>query len=161
MSGDQLSHEELLERYKKFYAEQNAEAFRFGSTYNTVVMGAGYVGAFAIWSNVRAELSPTATVWVAALMGVSLICFVGFTVVQMLAMAWWQHRTASKLKGLNGQAYITEYLRLKKLDETEGTGIQIFWAITASLAILTAAIAAAILFYSFSEYLFCGPDCIY
>lgn len=54
------------------------------SSYNNVVLTLGYAGFFAIWSKVSTSLSFTANAWVGALLGISLITFIAWTLVNML-----------------------------------------------------------------------------
>jgi hypothetical protein len=67
--------------------DYHSRVFDKSSTYNNVVMTAGYAGIFAIWSLTKEYLPIHAAAVIAILTGISLILFVGWTIYGMILRA--------------------------------------------------------------------------
>ena len=72
-----------LEATKELMREQ----YRQAHGYSNIVVGAGYVGFFAIWAFVKDLMSPTAHAAAALFIGISLAVYVLHEVIQMVSAA--------------------------------------------------------------------------
>jgi hypothetical protein len=70
----------IYERRLKFVDEAHGKA----TAYDTAITIAGYGAFFALWSGVAGDVSPTARTATAALIGVSLLFYIGWTMLAML-----------------------------------------------------------------------------
>ncbi len=56
------------------------------SAYNNIVLTLGYAGFFAIWNNTRDSLSFTQNAWIGAFLGISLVVFIVWTLINSVIM---------------------------------------------------------------------------
>ncbi len=78
-SGTQVDSQAELAKI----VELNARIYEKAASHNNVMMLAGYAGIFAIWGFVKDFLSKGASLWVAILLGISLVLFVIFELISM------------------------------------------------------------------------------
>jgi hypothetical protein len=79
---------ELFEREKKAQSEQVKAFFDNSRTYNAVIMGLAYGGFFSLWSSANGFSADKRTLALAgALMTISLIAFILFTVLNMVVVS--------------------------------------------------------------------------
>jgi hypothetical protein len=64
-------------------------------------MLAGYVAFFALWGGIQESLSPTASLVTVALMGVSLMCYLAWQIIQMLTRQWFEWKCVAMFKSAN------------------------------------------------------------
>lgn len=76
--------EAIYERRLRF-AES---AWDKASTYDAAITVAGYAAFFALWSQVAGDVSPAARTLIAALLGVSLLLYIGWAILLMLTRHW-------------------------------------------------------------------------
>jgi hypothetical protein len=67
--------------------EFNARIYEKAASHNNVMLLAGYAGIFAIWGFVKDFLSKNASLWIAILIGSSLLLFVVFELIGMYLRA--------------------------------------------------------------------------
>lgn len=78
----------VYELEKKLQSEQAKFLFEQSRTYNTVIMGLAYGGFFAMWSSVNSFSGDKRTVALAgALMTISIVAFVAFTLLNMFTIS--------------------------------------------------------------------------
>jgi hypothetical protein len=70
----------IYERRLKFVDDAHGKA----SAYDTAITVAGYGAFFALWSGVAGDVTPAARTTTAALIGVSLLFYIGWTMLAML-----------------------------------------------------------------------------
>ncbi len=122
------------------------------AAYTNIIMAAGYAGFFAVWSNMKAYMSPTEMRVSALCMLVSLLVFVLWEVTKMILTSRNLHRLLEVI-----QAPQTEFdAKLKKQQHDErlfNIGFLRAWRIVLVSAIAPALVASAILIYSFITHL--------
>lgn len=101
-------HQKQLEALRDYIVKIQAEMFSEGARYNNLIIVAGYVGSFSLWSLVKNYLGPFATNWVGMLLGISLCTFVGWTVFNMLRMQWQRFQWSQKIYGLQPAEFLAK-----------------------------------------------------
>jgi hypothetical protein len=83
------------EEIVRFYTDLLSGMYDKGTTYVTLVVGAGYVGFFAIWGYVQEYLARWEILTTALLMGFSLLVFIVWQVYAMMVMGLQHYRLAA------------------------------------------------------------------
>jgi len=68
----------------------HSRTFSTAAAYDNAVMLAGYVAFFALWGGVYETLTPVCRLFTVALMGLSLMCYLGWQILQMLTRQWFE-----------------------------------------------------------------------
>jgi hypothetical protein len=71
---------EHLKKAHDFLREFSALAFDKAVAFNALVMSAGYVGEFALWDRVKADLSYPERMIIASFLTISLTLYIGWTI---------------------------------------------------------------------------------
>ena len=82
-----ISEQELhREKYDQRLIENQAALFDKAQAYNNFVVTLGYAGFFGIWATVRGSMNPWDVKLLAVILGISLLLFIVWTIIQMLAV---------------------------------------------------------------------------
>src|SRR5579884_2414890 len=84
-SVDLESLDAVLGRLLKFTEDSWGKA----TAYDTAIIVAGYGAFFALWSEVSKDVTPAARDITAALIGISVLLYIAWHVVEMLARHWY------------------------------------------------------------------------
>jgi hypothetical protein len=88
MSADWREEQAAFEAEKKLQYEQAKFLFDQSKTYNTVIIGLAYGGFFSLWASVNSYSTDKRTIALAgALMAISILAFVGFTILNVYVMS--------------------------------------------------------------------------
>ncbi len=149
--ADKVEANELAAAYRNTVIEIQSKLFDRAAAYSNLIMLGGYAGAFTIWANTKAQLSPKANVAVATLLGVSLVVFVLYQVVKMLGHLWHFQRVRRLLSdNLTLPEFFAKYNELQSRDDKTTLQLHTRLAAICFLAIVVPAlIGLGILFYSF------------
>jgi hypothetical protein len=71
---------ERVKKSQEFLREFSTVAFDKAIAFNALVMSAGYVGEFALWDRVKADLTYSERMLIIAFLGISLMIYVGWTI---------------------------------------------------------------------------------
>lgn len=71
-------------RVKELVLEVQSTAYGYAMTYTAIIIFGGYAALFTVWTHTKEYLNATTTMWVALLLGVSVLCFVMFEVFKMI-----------------------------------------------------------------------------
>lgn len=97
----EISADEVRERAQAFFeaaAAYQSRMLEASSGYNQIVVLGGYAGFFAIWSGTAAALPRWLVLVSGALMGFSLIVYVGWTIYGMIVRASHMQRMMDEIK---------------------------------------------------------------
>jgi hypothetical protein len=104
---------ELYEIEKKSQYEQAKFLFDQSRTYNTVIMGLAYGGFFSLWSAANGFSTDKRTLALAgALMTISIIAFVGFTLLNLFHMSKINLRNAQIAQSYGNPTSLAEYTEM-------------------------------------------------
>jgi hypothetical protein len=108
----------------------------------------GYAGFFALWTLVKAELTPQLHAWAALLVGLSLVFFVGWEVIKMAA-------TTLQIRHLEERLAADNFSPRQASADMKSGGSQIdrYWGLAFALAIVPALLGAGALFYGIGRNL--------
>ena len=73
----------------------SSETYGHAAAYDNAVIIAGYAAFFALWSGVASDITPTARLVTVALMGVSLVLYITWHMIQMLTRQYWDRKLAA------------------------------------------------------------------
>jgi hypothetical protein len=73
----------------------NSQVFGAAATYDQVIVLAGYAAFFALWSGVAKDVSHTLRLAAVALMGISLMLYIAWTVMQMITRQRYEYERAA------------------------------------------------------------------
>lgn len=131
--------------------ELQSALFDRAAAYTNLITLGGYAGAFTLWSYTRDQLTSTATILVALLLGISLTTFVFFEVYKMIITS----KSMTKHVRLVTAKYPpSEFLQrlqnLRKEDrEAKLTTLMRIWGIVMYVCVGTGLAAVVVLFYNF------------
>lgn len=142
--------EEQQEKLTRVLAESNAKVFEKASAYTNIIILAGYAGGFTIWSSTKAQLGDKANIWVATLLGFSLLVFIGWEIFMMILRSRQFGKVRPLLTSEISPKDFFKKLEVLKNDEAKSTvwftGI---WSVILFLTIGPALAAIAILAFNF------------
>ena len=75
-----------IEQVRKFLIDIQAALFKESISFNSAVIGAGYVATFTLWHFAKDYLSPAASNWAIVLLGLSMLAYMGWTVLNMVRL---------------------------------------------------------------------------
>lgn len=136
----------ILERRLRFAADAYGKA----TAYDTAITVAGYGAFFALWAGVAADVTPAARSTSAALMGVSLVLYIAWHLLTMMA----RHRFDREMVAATRKAQpaidvINEWDQWETRKTKGLLWLQArFWRPIFGTAVLTGALGAGTLVYS-------------
>ena len=78
-----------------------SHAYSQANTYSNLIIAAGYVGFFSLWSSIRSDLPEWAILCSGFLILVSLLIFIGFELYKMISAAVQMHKVSTRLQSPN------------------------------------------------------------
>ena len=132
-----------------------AESYKDAVTYTTVVVATGYAAFFTVWAFTRQYLTPSAEIWSALLMLVSVASFVFWEVYQVVRNAA-DFRTLARRMDASHSTLNVLVLQWSQQKVQRDVKAMRFWWISVVLAICPALAAFGILIYSFLRSLITG-----
>jgi hypothetical protein len=82
-NGKEVSEAKLKQQMDD-YVDSQHRLFERADAYAKAILLAGYAGLFGIWSFARDVLTATVTEWVALLVGISLVLYITWGIIQMI-----------------------------------------------------------------------------
>lgn len=116
-----------------------AALFDKASTYNNVVLTLGYAGFFAIWSMVSAHLEKTENAFIGASLGLSLLLFICWTLLNSFLFTL-NIRHYALIAGTEFDTYEDELEAHKKAEDKVNRAVlrlQRFWPLVFALTVIT------------------------
>jgi len=83
-----VNQDDEISRRLRVIMEESRTAFDRAAQYDNTIIGAGYVGFFALWAGIVRDIPRWAAAGSAALIGISLIAYVIWIILQMLGRHW-------------------------------------------------------------------------
>lgn len=136
-----------------------AEVFSKAAAYDNGVILAGYVAFFALWAGSSKDVSQLCRLVTVALMGTSLLCYMGWHVLQMLTRQTYEFKLAKVMK-LVGDAKRFNEEWAKTMIEEQRAMVQImrFWPFLFVPAVGFGFIAGGVLTYNSLAVIFDWPQ---
>ncbi|HDV5280191.1 TPA: hypothetical protein RI749_003017, partial [Vibrio cholerae] len=75
-----------------------AHVYGKANSYSNVIIAAGYVGFFTLWSSLKSDLPQWAILSSGALILISLMTFIGFELYKMISVSVQMHRVSKRLQ---------------------------------------------------------------
>lgn len=75
-----------------------AHVYGKANSYSNVIIAAGYVGFFTLWSSLKSDLPQWAILSSGALILISLMTFIGFEIYKMISVSVQMHRVSKRLQ---------------------------------------------------------------
>ncbi|EOX4461723.1 hypothetical protein ACJ5M5_001571 [Vibrio alginolyticus] len=75
-----------------------AHVYGKANSYSNVIIAAGYVGFFTLWSSLKSDLPQWAILSSGALILISLMTFIGFELYKMTSVSVQMHRVSKRLQ---------------------------------------------------------------
>jgi hypothetical protein len=143
------SEEDQYEKMMNGLMEWQADSFTRMNTYTNLVMGGGYVSAFALWSFAKPAISVRGSATLALLLGISLVSFFALEIFKMVFNMLEQDKHATLIgTSKTPREWVTRYNAMKLEEQTTHRKFMIpFWKISFTISVTTA-VAAAILLFS-------------
>ena len=141
---------EQREQSQRELIELNARNFDKAAAYSNLILLAGYAGAFAIWGNTKNDISRADNIWIAGTLGISIIAFIAHEVYQM-AVRGTQFVAMSEFLFSDNEpdAFFARLAELRRKEHAQTVRSVKGWTIQFAIALATAIIAAAILFWDY------------
>lgn len=119
------------------------------SAYDTAITVAGYAAFFALWSGVADDVTPIARTATAALIGVSLLLYIGWTMLVMLTRHSHDREFAATLgKSQQPIDAINDWDSIERKRIRALIAVQRFWIPVFGTAVVTGVSGALLLIYS-------------
>lgn len=129
--------------------EIHSKTFSTAATYDNAVMLGGYVAFFALWGGVEQNVTPVCRLLTAGLMAISLMCYIGWQVLQMLTRQSYEFKCAAILQNANDPVrFNTEWIETGKEFQIKGARLMRFWPLLFVPALVLGFIAAGTLGYN-------------
>ena len=119
------------------------------SAYDTAITVAGYAAFFGLWSGVADDVSPAARTLTAALMGVSLLLYISWTLLVMITRHSYDREFVGTIaKSQEPIDAINDWDTIERKKIRALIGVQSFWMPVFGTAVLTGLSGALLLTYS-------------
>lgn len=129
--------------------ELNSKTFSTAAAYDNAVMLGGYVAFFALWSGVQGNVSAVCRLLTVALMAISLMCYMGWQIIQMLTRQWYEWKCASILNAANDASrFNAAWLKAAREYEIANGRLFRFWPFLFVPAVALGFFAAGLLAYN-------------
>jgi hypothetical protein len=137
----------------------HSKTYSTAAAYDNAVMLGGYVAFFALWGSVQESLTPVCRLATAALMGISLVCYIGWQVIQMLTRQWFEWKCADVFKSAGDPAtFNTEWSKASQNHEIATARLMRFWPFLFVPALVFGFAGAIILSYNALAAVFGWPQ---
>jgi hypothetical protein len=108
--------------------ELQSKSTSTAAAYDNAVMLAGYVAFFALWSGVKDELTSICRLVTVGVIGISLVCYLSWQILQMLSRQWFEWRLVGVLKLANDPArFNADWIRVSQDYEKASIKVMRFW----------------------------------
>jgi hypothetical protein len=95
-------HTQMLNRENVAAAKEIvSHAYSQANTYSNLIIAAGYVGFFSLWSSIKSDLPEWAILCSGSLILVSLLIFIGFELYKMISTAIQMNKVSKRLQSPN------------------------------------------------------------
>jgi hypothetical protein len=84
--------------------ELQSKSTSTAAAYDNAVMLGGYLAFFALWSGVQQSVTITCRLVTVGMMGVSLVCYLGWQILQMVTRQWFEWKLLDVFKAANEPA---------------------------------------------------------
>lgn len=127
-----------------------AHVYGKANSYSNVIIAAGYVGFFTLWTSLKSDLPQWAILTSGALILISLLTFIGFELYKMIAVSIQMNRISRRLQAPT-LSTLTEIQQIEKKSALINAKV---WIFTLIPTVLTGFGAGLILLYCFiSEFI--------
>lgn len=93
----------------------HAEIYGHAAAYETAIIVAGYAAFFALWAGVSSNISPLCRLITVGLMGISLMCYLVWHILQMLTRQTYEFQRADLFRfAQNAQRFNAEWERVEQ-----------------------------------------------
>ena len=154
--GEELAlFEAVLERMIK----HQAAAYGNAATYDTAITIAGYGAFFALWGGLSKDLTPATRGLSAALIGVSLVFYIGWQITSMFTRHRFDRDYMLAVKQTDAAAVMSAWSELdQKLDRAIMTLQGRFWRPVFGLSYATGMFGVGVLIYNAAAMAFGWPQ---
>lgn len=129
--------------------ELHSKTYSTAAAYDNAVILAGYVAFFALWGGVQADVSSVCRLVTVGLMGISLTCYIGWQVLQMLTRQWFEWKCAAIFKMANDPArFNAEWIKAAQDYDIAAARLLRFWPFLFVPALISGFAAATTLSYN-------------
>jgi hypothetical protein len=119
------------------------------AAYDNAVMLGGYVAFFALWGGVEGSVTPICRLVTAGLMAISVMCYIGWQILQMLTRQFYEFKCAAILKNADAPAqFNADWVKAGQDFEIAGAKLMRFWPILFVPAVVLGFSAAGVLGYN-------------
>jgi hypothetical protein len=124
--------------------------FDRAKSYEQLIIGLGYGAFFALWGTIASKIPRSEALISAGLMGVSLVCYLGFHVWLMVWAQTWQLRIneATSRAELNFSGRLTEFRKLQFERYSKSKGFLFVWRILFPIQVIFGFLGALAVIYS-------------
>ncbi len=122
-----------------------AHVYGKANSYSNVIIAAGYVGFFTLWSSLKSDLPQWAILSSGALILISLMTFIGFELYKMISVSVQMHRFSKRLQKPD-MSSLSEIQRIEQKSALINARV---WVFTVIPTVLSGFGAGFILLYCF------------
>ncbi|MFC5344618.1 hypothetical protein ACETK8_08545 [Brevundimonas staleyi] len=142
--GREPDLDQVTRHLEKLY-ELNFQMLEKATAYENVMLAAAYAGFFALWSSVAKDVSESVRYWSVGLIGVSLIAYVVFHILQMSARAIFQYRLMSVMaQRLNDPDFTRIWAEEAKKPQRFNALVLLIWPFILALSASTGLVGGVI-----------------
>ena len=142
--GGMSDMDQMTKHLEKLY-ELNFQMLEKATAYENVMLAAAYAGFFALWSSVAKDVSEAVRYWSVGLIGVSLIAYVVFHILQMSARAIFQYRMMSVMAlKLNDPEFTRIWAEEARKPQRFNAFVLLLWPFILALSASTGLVGGAI-----------------
>lgn len=129
--------------------ELHSKTHTTAAAYDNAVMLAGYVAFFALWAGVDESITLTWRLVTVCLMAISLMCYMGWQVLQMLTRQFYEFKCTAILKSVDDPArFNADWVKASQDYEIAGARLMRFWPILFLPSVVLGFAAAGTLGYN-------------
>jgi hypothetical protein len=155
-TADRELREQTAARQKDI-VELSTKTFDKAQSYTNIVIIGGYAGAFTVWSNVKASLSATANVSIAAMLLFSLTVFVAWEIASMIVRATMFSNMQGLAQPKSPDAFVAALAEYKTKQDRFSLLTMKIWPLVLIATIVPAIAAIGLLGYNFFALLVGWP----
>lgn len=137
----------------------HGKTFSTAAAYDNAVMLGGYVAFFALWGGVEQSLPQVCRLLTVGLMSISLMCYIGWNIMQMLTRQFYEFQCASILKNANDPPrFNAEWVKAGQDFEIKSARLMRFWPFLFVPAVVLGFTAAGLIGYNALAVAFDWPQ---